>query len=350
MGNGPQGGGDPVNLADALLECIACGVIIVSPNDQVLTFDSCAELLTGLPAAAIVGRSVDVFPAALRDVINGTLTAGRPLPDREVRWESGDGKARVLSVSSELAQPAGAARPAVLLKLQNVAQAREMAASLEHLERLANLGMLTADLAHEIKNALVAVRTSVDLALERSDDEMARLVSREVARIDAVVRHVLRDAAREEFKRAPLGVHALLQDAMKLLRHQFQTRSIQAALRLEAASDRISGDERQLRHAFLNLLMNSVEAITGTGRVEVESSIPQTDGRRELCVRISDTGAGIGPQHLPLLFSPFFTTKREGTGLGLAIAHRIVQQHEGRIAVESKLNEGTTFEVFLPLL
>ena len=354
VGISPETGGlrgGQVNLAGALLDSIACGVIAVASSRQILTFDAGAERLTGLRASDVVGQSLTRLPLALRSIIDQAQSSKAAVSCREVRIDVRGGSARLLSVCAEVLPPCSGGEPSVLLKLQNVAQAQEMATNLEHLDRLANLGVLTAGVAHEIKNALVAVRTFVDLLREQhKDDELSQLVSKEIGRIENVVHQVLRDATREQFKLAPLRVHVLLEDAMRLLRHQFEARSIQAALRLEAAQDQISGDERQLRHALLNLLMNSVEAISGAGRIEVVSSIRAVDGRRDLCVRISDTGSGIHPDHLPLLFSPFFTTKNEGTGLGLAITHRIIQQHDGKITVESKVNEGTTFHVMLPLL
>jgi signal transduction histidine kinase len=343
--------GGQVNLAGALLDSIACGVIVVASSGQILTFDTGAERLTGLRASDVLGRPSTDLPGSFRSIIDETLASKGAVLCREVRTDVHGDPARLLSVSTEILQPCRGGDPSVLLKLQNVAQAQEMATNLEHLDRLANLGVLTAGVAHEIKNALVAVRTFVDLLREQhKEDDLSQLVSKEIGRIENVVRQVLRDATREQFKLAPLRVHALLQDAMNLLRHQFEARSIQAALRLDAAQDQIKGDERQLRHALLNLLMNSVEAMSGAGRLEVISSISAVNGRRDLCVKISDTGSGIHPDHLPLLFSPFFTTKNEGTGLGLAITHRIIQQHDGKITVESKVNEGTTFHVLLPLL
>jgi two-component system sensor histidine kinase HydH len=341
-------GSEHFNFAGALLDCISRGTIVISPSRQILAFDERAEKLTGLRAAEVLGRPTSVLQPLLESVISDTFSTNRPVSSRKVLLSASDGDPRLLQVNTHLAIQPGSGVLSVLIELQNVGQAQEIATNLEHLDRLANLGVLGAGFAHEIKNALVAVRTFVDLLQERSkDDELAQLVSREIMRIDAVVRQVLRDATREEFTLAPLSVHALLQDAVNLLRYQFQARSIQHTLRLDAPADRVSGDERQLRHAFLNLLMNAVEAMTGPGSIEVASAVSEG---RELCVTISDTGSGIRPEHLPLLFSPFFTTKKEGTGLGLAITHRIIQKHDGRITAESKLNEGTTFKVFLPLL
>ncbi|HWN94332.1 MAG TPA: ATP-binding protein [Methylomirabilota bacterium] len=337
-------------LASALLECVTCGIIVVSPSRQILIFDDGAEQLTGLRAADLLGRLASALPPALQSLLEETLSTKRPVAPFDLRVPGAEGKSLVV-INTELAQQADGEILSVLMKLRNVGQVQEIAAHLEHLDRLANVGVLTEGIAHEIKNALVAVRTFVDLLRERNkDDELAQVVSREITRIDAMVRQVLRDGTRSEFTLAPLAVHSLLRDALNSLRHQLQTRSIQHTLRLDAASDRINGDERQLRHAFFNLLMNSVEAMPGAGRIDVASSVHAVNGRRDLCLTISDTGCGIHPDLLPRLFSPFFTTKKEGTGLGLAITHRIIQQHDGAISVESKVNEGTTFEVRLPLL
>ena len=195
------------------------------------------------------------------------------------------------------------------------------------------------------------MRTFVDFLVERSkDDELAHLVSDEIARIDAIVQEVLRGAIREEFTMAPLNAHALLKDALNLLRYELRARSIQVTCKLAASSDFTRGDERQLRHALLNLLINAIEAMNHGGQLAVSTETKKTSDRKQICITIADSGSGIRAEHLPRLFSPFFTTKKDGTGLGLAISRRIVQQHEGTITVESKVNEGTTFQVFLPML
>jgi signal transduction histidine kinase len=121
-------------------------------------------------------------------------------------------------------------------------------------------------------------------------------------------------------------------------------------MNLGAARDHINGDERQLRHAIVNLLMNALEAIIGTGQIVVTTEIIEVWECPHLRLNITDNGSGIRPEHLPRLFSPFFTTKGEGTGLGLAITRRIIHEHQGAITVESKVGHGTTFQVFLPLL
>lgn len=340
-----------LNFAGALLDCIAHGVITIGPARQILAFNEAAERLTGCHAGDLLNCTTAILPPPLQAVIDETFVTGRPVIRRDVLFTQPSGDESLLQVTTTIAHQVGGGVTSVLAEMQCVSQARRIAANLEHLDRLASLGVLSAGVAHEIKNALVAIRTFVDLLAEKSvDDELAGLVSLEVRRIDAVVRQVLRGAAKEEFKLAPVSTHALLQDAVNLLRHELQTRAVKLTLKLSAAPDHINGDERQLRHALLNLLLNALEAMGGTGLLGVSTEAITLRELPHLRISISDSGSGIRPEHLARLFSPFFTTKKEGTGLGLAITRRIIQEHGGAITVESHVGQGTTFHVLLPLL
>ena len=343
--------GEHLNFAGALLDCVAHGVIAVGPDKQILACNEAAEKLTGLHAANLLNRTVNVLPPPLQAVIDETFVTGRAVSHRDLLLAQNAGADVLLQVSTTIAHQSGGVL-SVLAELQNVSQARSMAANLEHLDRLASLGVLNAGVAHEIKNALVALRTFVDLPVEqRNDPELTELVVQEIRRIDTVVRQMLRGATREEFKLAPLHLHALLRDSLNLLRHQFQHRAVKLDVKLSAAQDRVNGDDRQLRHAVINLLINGLEAMgDGGGRLTVATEVLDLWERPHLRTSISDTGSGISPENLARLFSPFFTTKKEGTGLGLAITRRIIHEHSGAITVESKAGEGTTFHVFLPLL
>jgi signal transduction histidine kinase len=351
---GPQPGrpeGEHLNFAGALLDCIACGVIVIGPARNILAFNQPAERLTGLHAADLLNRPTSVLPPVLQAVIDETFVTGKAVSHRDVLLPQNTGGDVLLQITTTIAHQSGGGVLSVLAELQNVGQARSMAANLEHLDRLASLGVLGASVVHEIKNALVPVRTFVEMPAEQRDDrELNDLVAQEIRRMDAVVRQVLRGATRDEFKLAPLSFHALLRDALNLLRHEFQARSVKLDAKLAAANDRVNGDERQLRHTVFNLLINALESMTDSGKLTVTTEAIDLWERKHLRISFSDTGSGISPENQARLFSPFFTTKREGTGLGLAITRRIIQEHNGAITVESKVKEGTTFHVFLPLL
>jgi len=340
-----------LHFAGDLLDCIAHGVMTIGTARQILAFNAAAEKLTGLRAADLLNQNIAVMPPALQAVIDETFVTGHPVTRRDVLLTRGAGEEVLLQVTTTIAQQPGGEIISVLAELQNAGQARNMAANLEHLDRLASLGMLSAGVAHEIKNALVAIRTFVELSPDqRADVELTQLVSQEIRRIDTVVRQMLRGATREEFTLAPLSFHAVLRDSLNLLRHEMQARSVKLETKFAAKIDRVNGDERQIRHAVINLLINAVESMGRSGgRLIVVTEVIEQRERALLRTSISDTGSGITPENLARLFSPFFTTKKEGTGLGLAITRRIIHDHNGAITVESKAGQGSTFDIFLPL-
>jgi two-component system sensor histidine kinase HydH len=224
--------------------------------------------------------------------------------------------------------------------------------SMRRLDRLASLGLLSAGMAHEIKNSLVAVNIFVDRLLQRGEDrEFSETVRRELRRIDTLVSQMLRFAApgRNEF--ATVHVHDLLDHSLRLVEHQIKGKFISLNRRYTAAPDTVSGDEYQLQQAFMNLLFNAIEAVGMNGMLTVSTEIAGANpGERRLRIHIQDTGLGITPENLPHLFEPFFTTKKSGTGLGLAICRRIIHEHDGDITAQSEVQKGATFSISLPAL
>lgn len=223
---------------------------------------------------------------------------------------------------------------------------------MRRLDRLASLGLLSAGMAHEIKNSLVAVNTFVERLLQQGEDrEFSETVRRELRRIDTLVSQMLRFAApgRNEF--ATVHVHDLLDHSLRLVEHQIKGKFISLNRHYSAAPDTVSGDEYQLQQAFMNLLFNAIEAVGMNGTLTVSTEIAgEKPGEPRLRIHIQDTGMGISPENLPHLFEPFFTTKKNGTGLGLAICQRIVHEHGGDIIAQSEVKKGATFSISLPAL
>ena len=217
--------------------------------------------------------------------------------------------------------------------------------NLQRLDRLANLGLFSASVAHEIKNGLVAINTFVEVLLEKGEDrEMAEVVRRELKRIDGLATQMLRFAAPKPASLAPVNVDTLLDHALRLLEHQMNARMISLQRDYRAAPGTVRGDEAQLQQAFMNLLLNAVEAMGNGGKLTVTTET----GAGKVIISIRDTGAGIAPENLAHVFETFFTTKKHGTGLGLAISKRIVEEHRGTIEVQSEVGRGATFIITLP--
>ncbi len=217
--------------------------------------------------------------------------------------------------------------------------------NLRRLDRLANLGLVSASVAHEIKNGLVAISTFVELLAAKGEDkEMADVVSRELVRINSLVTQMLRYSAPQPRAFATVRAHELLDHSLRLLEHQMDGRLIALQRDYRAVSDAVHGDESQLQQAFMNLFLNAVEAVGSNGAVTVTT---ETVGAH-LKISVRDSGPGIAQENLARLFEPFFTTKKNGTGLGLAICRRVVEEHRGTIEIHSEPGNGSVFIISLP--
>jgi signal transduction histidine kinase len=224
-------------------------------------------------------------------------------------------------------------------------------ANLQRLDRLANLGTLSAGIAHEIKNGMVPIRTFIQLMLEKSDDrELAASVDRELKRIDSLLSQMLRFAAPKPVSFAQVRPQEVVETSLRLLQHQIDEKLISVTRDYQAAPGLVDGDEAQLQQVVMNLLLNAVEAMTLNGALTVSTSVVRDEGGiARLEIRVKDTGMGIRKENLERIFEPFFTTKRNGTGLGLAISQRVVWEHQGRIEAQSETGNGATFIISLPV-
>ena len=218
--------------------------------------------------------------------------------------------------------------------------------NLQRLDRLANLGLFSASIAHEIKNGLVAINTFCEMLLEQAENrEMAGMVRSELKRIDGLVTQMLRLASPRPPTLAPINVNAHLDLSLRLFEHQIAARMITLRRDYRAAPDTVRGDESRLQQAFMNLLLNAVEAMPNGG--ELTASTETAGGSIRIAIR--DTGGGIAPETFGHIFETFFTTKKQGTGLGLAITRQVIEEHHGAIEVQSEVGRGSTFLITLPL-
>jgi two-component system sensor histidine kinase HydH len=225
----------------------------------------------------------------------------------------------------------------------------EIEEQLRRADRLSALGELSAGLAHEIRNPLGSIRGTAEILQEGIDPadrrhEFSRILIREVDRLNQVVRNFLDFARPSADGRGALAVDEALRE-VEILTHQ-QARKNEVEVRLEAEDlPGIFAHPGQLKQAFLNLVLNALQAMPDGGTLTISGRVEE----QTLCIRFADTGQGIPSERLAQVFDPFFTTRPDGTGLGLAITERIVRAHGGRIEVASEEGVGTTFTVRFPL-
>jgi signal transduction histidine kinase len=239
----------------------------------------------------------------------------------------------------------------VVVVLNNLTSAPVFEQNLRRLDQMASLGALSAGMAHEIKNGMVAIKTFVDLlAQKNADAELTGVAGRELQRINAIVTQMLRFAAPKAAAFATVPMHDLLDHSLRLLQHQIGAKMISLRRNYRAAPDTVRGDDAQLQQVFMNLLLNAIEAMDTNGVLTVGTEITGDGGQRLLKIHIQDTGAGVARENLGRLFEPFFTTKKNGTGLGLAISKSVALEHRGTIEARSEIAKGSTFTLTLPAI
>lgn len=238
---------------------------------------------------------------------------------------------------------------------QSNAQLREQAdlildieEQLRRADRLSALGALSAGMAHEIRNPLGSIRGTAEILKEGIDPsdrrhEFAGILVKEVERLNRVVENFLRFARPAPAERGRFSVAELIEGIVQLTSRQAQKYAVVIDLDLQPVPA-IDGDAGQLRQAFLNLVLNAIQAMPEGGHLQISLFTKEN----EVVALFQDDGPGIPRENLQKIFDPFFTTRTEGIGLGLAITQRIIEDNAGRMEVESRVGEGTCFSVYLP--
>lgn len=226
----------------------------------------------------------------------------------------------------------------------------------KHAERLAELGTLTGGLAHEIKNPLSTIQLNLQLLREdlpdpEHDPAYGRIVSRlttvqkEASRLRDILDDFLRYAGKMELVRKPTDVNGVLEEMVDFFHPQAQLQRVQLRLKRSPEPLVVSIDERLIKQALLNLLINALQATPEGGEVMLSAG---RDGDGRALIQVIDTGRGMEPDVLGKIFQAYYSTKKGGHGLGLAISKRIVDEHGGTIRAASEVGKGTEFRIELP--
>jgi signal transduction histidine kinase len=228
----------------------------------------------------------------------------------------------------------------------------EVVSRLAHVDQLASLGQLAAGLAHEIKNPLAGIQGALEvLKHDTHDESTAHLYEEmlgELRRVNGILQRLLESARPAPLRLANASLARLLEETVELMRPALQRRKVEVVARVDGDLPQIRLDAAKIRQVLLNLIQNAGEAMGDAGgHVTVRASaLPE---RREVVLAVEDDGPGIARENLDRLFEAFFTTKFTGTGLGLTISKSLIEQHGGRVEVDSEVGRGTTFFVFLPV-
>jgi signal transduction histidine kinase len=225
-------------------------------------------------------------------------------------------------------------------------------------EKLSALGLLAAEVAHEIRNPLTVMKMlyhSLDLRFPAKDPRTqdARLLGEKIDHLNKIVERILDFARTTEPRLSPVDLNALVEELCLLVRHKLSNQGVKLVRTLQPGLPNVMGDAPQLEQAFLNLILNATEAMPGGGTLSLRTraiAARKSGHPSSVIVEVADSGAGMSAEQCQRAFtSVLSTTKAKGTGLGLAIVGRIIETHGATVDIKSKLGKGTTFEVNFPL-
>lgn len=318
--------------------------LVVSESSSLLSYFSEEErkLLSRLNAEL-------VYPLNVMNRISGILVMGKKVNGKEFD------KKELELLSLLFGQAAFAIEHASLYEIQ-----RDRLKRMYRTDRLAVLGELAAGAAHEIKNPLTSIRSTIqylsnDFDVESEKGQMMHELLNETERINKIVQGLLSFARPSELNSMEVNLEQLINQTLLLVNNTLKKQRIEVEFEYFTEQTTIMGDAEQLKQVCLNIILNAVEAMK-----ENDESHPRTlyismeegtliDVRsRYLLISFEDTGKGIDGENIENVFNPFFTTKEEGTGLGLAICFGIINRHKGELEVRSTLGKGTCFTIKLP--
>jgi len=341
---------------DLIFESVGSGLVGMDLNRRITALNRAAEEITGYESSEAVGQlweSIFGNEIPTEEIERSTRLAGWQVQRHEMRFRCKDGREVPLGISfwpvrSGRGEPAG-----IIGVFQDLSTIKEMEERMRQADRLAAIGRLAANIAHEIRNPLASLSGAIEvlareLPLDTDRDRLAQVVLRESDRLNQIIKEFLEYARPASLRPIPVNVGELLDEVLLLLEH----RDLPANLKIvREYHDGVSAtlDPQQFRQAIWNLCINALEAMPDGGELRIGAGILTQLNARKLEVWVADTGAGIKPESLPHIFEPFFSTKPEGSGMGLAVVHRMIQDHGGDIEVRSDPGVGTTFTLRLPL-
>jgi two-component system sensor histidine kinase PilS (NtrC family) len=338
---------------DLVFESVGTGLIALDQSRVITTFNRAAATITGVPAAAAIGRPWHALfgDAVSLTTVDAELEAGPGASSRHETVLVRPGGARVPVRLTFWALKAGDEdeQLGIICACEDLSPLHAMEERLRQADRLATLGRMSANIAHEIRNPLASLTGAIEVLAGKGTagevrERLAQIILKESARLNEILKDFLEYARPAPLARRRVNVVESIDEVLVLMEHRAAPDRLKITRELPPSLE-WQLDPQQFRQAVWNLCLNAVQAMAESGG---ELRVAATVARKRLEVRVSDTGEGIGRDDLDHIFEPFFSTKADGTGLGLALVHRVLQDHGGEVLVESTPGVGSSFTLRFP--
>ena len=337
---------------EKIISQMGSGLVAVDSRGIISVVNASACELLHRRSSDLVGRHLHILPASLQTSLSDALQTGRGGNNPGLPLFP-DGELRVALSTFVLTGPEGSNDGAAVL-FRDLSTEDALRRAEKETERLGFIRAISAGMAHEIRNPLVAIRTFAELAPRRLDDPEFResfldVARSEVGRLEDLVEQFMTLARPTSYAWETVNLRQLAEGAAAAVSASAESRGIGVSVVVPEELPELRGNETRLHQALLNLLLNALDATPAGGCVEVRVQPRIAGGQERLGIGVWNSHSYIPPEQMVCLFEPFFTTKATGTGLGLTICHTIAEEHGGEVAVRSDEQTGTEFTLLLPL-
>jgi two-component system, NtrC family, sensor kinase len=340
-----------------IVESINIGVIALDMEDRVESWNAQMEVMYALPRWQALTQPIrSIFPAEfVEDFYRVRQNAGINNLYK-FRLQTPAGETRTVNVAIAPLVTRKFEVIGRLVIMDDITERVELESQLSQADKLTSIGLLAAGVAHEVNTPLAVISSYTQMLAKQlqGDPQKSGLlekITRQTFRASEIVNNLLNFSRTSGTEFTDIDINKVISDTLGLLEHQFKTAKIQVHSELTNGISSMKGNAGRLQQVFLNLFLNAKDAMPSGGKLSVATSNGDF-----VSVRVSDTGSGIAPEHIQRIYDPFFTTKaavkegqNRGTGLGLSVTYGIIQEHAGKIRVESNPGAGTTFALDFPL-
>ena len=340
-----------------IVESISVGVLAVDLEDRVEFWNSQMEVMFATPRHEALGRPIaEIFPATFaEEFYRVRQTPGiHNLYKFRLHTPAGDSRVTNIAIAPLVSRQFSVIGRLIIV--DDITERIELESQLSQAEKMSSIGLLAAGVAHEVNTPLAVISSYTQMLQKQitGDEKKASLldkITRQTFRASEIVNSLLNFSRTSGTEFTEIDLNKIIHETLALLEHQLKTSQVKVHQELLDSLPLIHGNSGKLQQVFLNLFLNAKDAMPAGGTLNV-----RTVNGDSVSVTISDTGSGIAQEHIQRIYDPFFTTKnggregRKGTGLGLSVTYGIIQEHAGKIQVESRVGEGTTFNLEFPLM
>jgi two-component system sensor histidine kinase HydH len=340
-------------LSDNIVENMPIGLVVLDTDSIIASFNFTAETLLNISGEKIIGKPVDEkLPAQFVELVEELKKNNKNIA-KELEIDLGEHGKVYLDIHMSILEDNSGTLLGYIILFRDLSEVQELKEEVERSTRLASIGRLAAGVAHEIRNPLSSIKGFATYFGERyrdipEDKDTAGIMVNEVERLNRVISQLLEFARPLDIKKEAVDIKTIINHSAKMIERDAAEKEIKVRVDIPPEIPQIDIDSDRINQVFLNLFLNSIEAMDSGGELSV--TVKYKAKSELMKITVADTGKGINPDELGNIFDPYFTTKQSGTGLGLAIVHRIIESHNGEIKVESTPGKGTIVNIALPLV